>query len=108
MAGVGQMKYSRFLSFNIFGGLGWVLSATLAGYFLGGVPVVRHNFEKVVIGIAVVSVLADGDPLFAVAEETRQRSFLIAACTTTSRCISISSPLATPNFKLTISCLRRL
>lgn len=57
MAGVGQMKYSRFLSFNIFGGVGWVLSATLAGYFLGGVPVVRHNFEKVVIGIAVVSVL---------------------------------------------------
>jgi membrane-associated protein len=30
---------------------------TLAGYFLGGIPVVRHNFEKVVIGIAVVSVL---------------------------------------------------
>jgi membrane-associated protein len=57
MAGVGQMKYSRFLSFNIFGGVGWVLSATLAGYFLGGVPVVRHNFEKVVIGIAVISVL---------------------------------------------------
>lgn len=57
MAGVGQMKYSRFLSFNIFGGLGWVLSATLAGYYLGGVPMVRHNFEKVVIGIAVISVL---------------------------------------------------
>lgn len=57
MAGVGKMKYSRFLSFNVFGGLGWVLSATLAGYFLGGVPVVRHNFEKVVIAIAVISVL---------------------------------------------------
>lgn len=57
MAGVGKMKYSRFLSFNIFGGIGWVLSATLAGYYLGGVPVVRHNFEKVVIGIAVISVL---------------------------------------------------
>jgi membrane-associated protein len=57
MAGVGKMKYSRFLSFNVFGGLGWVLSATLAGYFLGGIPVVRHNFEKVVIAIAVISVL---------------------------------------------------
>src|ERR1035437_2175546 len=57
MAGVGRMRYARFLSFNIFGGLGWVLSATLAGYYLGGVPAVRHNFEKVVIGIAVVSVL---------------------------------------------------
>ncbi len=57
MAGVGQMRYARFLSFNIFGGLGWVLSATLAGYYLGGIPVVRHNFEKVVIGIVLVSVL---------------------------------------------------
>jgi membrane-associated protein len=57
MAGVGKMQYSRFLSFNVFGGIGWVLSATLAGYYLGGIPAVRHNFEKVVIGIVVVSVL---------------------------------------------------
>jgi membrane-associated protein len=57
MAGVGKMNYSRFLSFNVFGGIGWVLSATLAGYFLGGIPAVRHNFEKVVIGIVVISVL---------------------------------------------------
>ena len=57
MAGVGQMRYSRFLSFNIFGGIGWVLSMTLAGYNLGNVAVIRRNFEKVVIGIVVVSVL---------------------------------------------------
>ena len=57
MAGVGRMRYSRFLSFNVFGGLGWVLSATLAGYYLGGIPAVRHNFEKVVIGILLISVL---------------------------------------------------
>jgi membrane-associated protein len=56
MAGVGRMNYTRFLSFNVFGGIAWVLSATLAGYYLGGIPVVRHNFEKVVIAIAVVSV----------------------------------------------------
>src|SRR6266436_2164326 len=57
MAGVGRMPYARFVSFNVFGGLGWVLSMTIAGYFLGGVPFVRRNFEKVVIGIVVVSVL---------------------------------------------------
>jgi membrane-associated protein len=57
MAGVGKMRYARFLSFNIFGGIGWVVSMTTAGYFLGGVPVIRRNFEKVVIGIVVVSVL---------------------------------------------------
>lgn len=57
MAGVGRMPYARFVSFNVFGGLGWVLSMTLAGYFLGEIPVIRRNFEKVVIGIVVVSVL---------------------------------------------------
>jgi len=57
MAGVGRMPYARFASFNVFGGLGWVLSMTLAGFFLGGVPLIRRNFEKVVIGIVVVSVL---------------------------------------------------
>src|SRR5579863_7138208 len=57
MAGVGGMRYSRFLSFNIVGGIGWVLSMTLAGYEFGGVPIVRQNFEKVVIGIVLVSVL---------------------------------------------------
>src|SRR5580698_7766925 len=57
MAGVGRMCYSRFLSFNVVGGIGWVLSMTLAGYEFGGVPIVRQNFEKVVIGIVLVSVL---------------------------------------------------
>jgi membrane-associated protein len=57
MAGVGRMKYARFLSFNVFGGLGWVLSMTLAGYFLGGVPIVRQHFEKVVVLIVIVSLI---------------------------------------------------
>jgi len=57
MAGVGRMNYTRFLSFNVVGGVAWVLSATLAGFKLGGIPIVRHNFEKVAISIAVISVL---------------------------------------------------
>jgi membrane-associated protein len=57
MAGVGKMRYTRFLSFNVWGGIGWVLSMTLAGYTLGNVDVVRRNFEKVVIGIVVLSVI---------------------------------------------------
>src|SRR5580700_10004533 len=57
MAGVGKMRYARFVSFNIFGGIGWVLSMTLAGYNLGNVDIVRKNFEKVVIGIVLISVL---------------------------------------------------
>jgi membrane-associated protein len=57
MAGVGRMRYSRFLWFNVLGGLGWVLLMTLAGYSLGGIPWIHRNFEKVVLGIVFVSVL---------------------------------------------------
>ncbi len=57
MAGVGRMPYARFVSFNVIGGLGWVLSMTLAGYYLGGIPVIRRNFEKVVLLIVFISLL---------------------------------------------------
>jgi membrane-associated protein len=57
MAGVGRMRYRRFFSFNVFGGLGWVLSMTLMGYTLGGIPIIRRNFEKAVLLIVLVSVL---------------------------------------------------
>ena len=57
MAGVGRMSYRRFVSFNVFGGLGWVLSMTLAGYYLGEVPLIRKNFEKVVLLIVALSLL---------------------------------------------------
>jgi len=56
MAGVGRMQYARFVSFNVIGGLGWVLSMTLAGYYLGSIPIIRGNFEKVVLGIVFLSV----------------------------------------------------
>ncbi|MFM9944043.1 MAG: DedA family protein [Bacteroidia bacterium] len=57
VAGVGEMKYSRFLPFDILGGILWVCIATLAGYWFGGIPVVKNNFELVVIGIIFISVL---------------------------------------------------
>jgi membrane-associated protein len=69
MAGVGRMRYARFFSFNIFGGIGWVLSMTLGGYYLGNVPLIRRNFEKVVIAIVLVSVL----PMVAQLWKSRKR-----------------------------------
>lgn len=57
MAGVGRMRYLRFLSFNVWGGVGWVLSMTLFGYFIGNYAPVRRNFEKVVLAIVFLSVL---------------------------------------------------
>jgi len=57
VAGIARMPYGRFLPFDIIGGTGWVISMTLMGYFLGGVPVVRHNFEKFVLLVIFVSLL---------------------------------------------------
>jgi membrane-associated protein len=57
VAGVAGMPYSRFAAFNIFGGIGWVVSMTLLGYSLGNVEFVRRHFEKFVLGIIFVSVL---------------------------------------------------
>lgn len=57
VAGVARMSYARFVVYNVLGGIGWIVSMTLAGYFLGQIPWIQHNFEKVVIGIVLVSVL---------------------------------------------------
>ncbi|HLH02862.1 MAG TPA: VTT domain-containing protein [Bryobacteraceae bacterium] len=57
IAGVGKMHYVRFLSFNVFGAIGWVTSMIMLGYLLGNVPFIRHNFEKVVLLIIAVSLL---------------------------------------------------
>ena len=56
MAGVGRMRYARFVSFNVFGGLGWVTSMTLGGYYLGSIPWIRRHFEAVVVLIVLISV----------------------------------------------------
>ena len=56
------MPYFRFLSFNIFGGLGWVILMTVSGYFMGQIPLVRRHFEKIVILIVLVSVIASTPP----------------------------------------------
>jgi len=57
VAGVGRMNYAKFLFYNILGGALWVLSMTLAGYFLGEIPFVKEHFELIVLGIVFVSVL---------------------------------------------------
>lgn len=57
VAGVARMEYRRFAVYNIAGGLGWVVSMTAAGYWLGQIPVVKNNFEIAVIGVVVISVL---------------------------------------------------
>ena len=57
MAGVSRMPYPRFLSFSIFGSIGWVFLMTTLGYTLGRVPFVRRHFDQAVLLIIFVSLL---------------------------------------------------
>lgn len=56
VAGIGQMSYPRFAAFNVFGGIFWVVSMVLAGYYLGQVAWIRDNLEKVVLLIIFLSI----------------------------------------------------
>lgn len=58
VAGVGAMEYRRFLSFNVFGGIFWVLSTTSAGYFLGKmVPNIQEHIHVVIAIVIFLSLL---------------------------------------------------
>jgi membrane-associated protein len=57
VSGVAQMPYPRFLVFSLLGGTLWIGFMLTLGYQLGQVPIVRRNFEKVVLGVIFVSLL---------------------------------------------------
>lgn len=60
LAGVGKMSYRWFVMYNLIGGILWVLGFALAGYFFGGLPVVKENFNFIVYAIIGISLLAVG------------------------------------------------
>ncbi len=57
VAGVGNMKYRTFVTYNVVGAILWVVGISLAGYFLGNIPIIKDNFEKVVFLIIFISIL---------------------------------------------------
>jgi membrane-associated protein len=57
VAGASRMNYAKFIFYNVIGALLWVTSMLFAGYFFGGVPFVKENFEVVVVAIVILSVL---------------------------------------------------
>jgi len=57
VAGIGTMTYVKFASFNVIGGIAWVTSFLMLGYFFGGLPVIKDNFTYVIFAIILVSVL---------------------------------------------------
>ncbi len=57
VAGVGAMRYPRFLAYNVIGAFLWVSSFVTLGYFFGNLPAVKENFTLVIFGIIIISVL---------------------------------------------------
>jgi membrane-associated protein len=49
------MPFGRFTYYNIIGGVAWIFALLLGGYLLGQIPVIKNNFELVIIFIAVVT-----------------------------------------------------
>ncbi|MBK7640359.1 MAG: DedA family protein [Bacteroidetes bacterium] len=57
VAGVGSMDWKKFSLYNLIGAVLWVTPFTLAGFFLGKVPFVEQNFEKIMLSIIFITVL---------------------------------------------------
>ena len=57
VAGIGSMTYWRFISYNVLGGIAWIVLCTLAGFFFGNLPIVKENFSLVILAIIIISIL---------------------------------------------------
>jgi membrane-associated protein len=60
VAGIGRMSYPVFAAWNVSGAIVWVVSLTLAGYYFGEIPIVKENFETVILAIVAISVAPIG------------------------------------------------
>lgn len=70
VAGIGEMGYREFISYNIIGGISWICLFLFGGYLFGNIPVVKNNFTTVIYAIVVISVLP------AAIEYVRQKYFV--------------------------------
>lgn len=57
VAGVGEMKYSKFIAYNMIGGFLWVSIFLWGGFFFGNLPFIKHNFSYILIAIIVISLI---------------------------------------------------
>ena len=60
VAGIGHMKYTRFIRYNFLGGFLWVTTFVGIGYFFGNIPFVQEHFSLIVLGIIFISVVPVG------------------------------------------------
>ena len=62
IAGIGKMKYLKFLSFNIIGGILWTALFIFGGFFFGNIPLIEQNFSIaifVIIGISILPIIIE-------------------------------------------------
>jgi membrane-associated protein len=58
VAGIGAMQYTRFISYNVIGGIGWVVTMVFGGYFLGQmIPNIHKHIDKVIVIVIFLSLL---------------------------------------------------
>ena len=57
VAGIGQMPFARFIGFSVSGGILWVVTVSLAGFYFNQIEFVRTHFQLVVLAIIVISVI---------------------------------------------------
>jgi membrane-associated protein len=57
VAGIGQMRYGYFITYNVVGGIAWTALFSFGGYFFGNLPIVKDHFSLVIIAIVLISVL---------------------------------------------------
>ena len=57
VAGMARMRYPRFLFFNLVGGIVWVASLSLVGFWFGNLPFIKNNLTVVILSIIALSLL---------------------------------------------------
>jgi membrane-associated protein len=57
VAGVGKMNYSKFIVYNVIGGLAWICLFLFGGYFFGSIPLIEKNLSLVTILIIIISII---------------------------------------------------
>jgi len=57
VAGAGSMKYRSYILNCILGAILWVVGLSALGFLFGNIPIIKNNFEKVILAIIVISIL---------------------------------------------------
>jgi len=74
VAGIGAMNYSKFILYNVVGGIAWVAIFVFGGYWFGAMPFVKKHFEAVVVAIIVISVMPMAVEFVRARRETKRRN----------------------------------